>query len=389
MIPKLASPPSSPALLKVFLGGLPYDWEDEQVARFMQGFGQIRHVEIKRDMDGLSKGFGFVTLENPVDLKLIYGRHQHHRVTIEVKELKQKFVFLAFPDRHSAASEQDIERAFAQMGHQVESVELDCKFQPDSRCYAKVNFHKDTSVKYILSKKFIHVGGVMAECLGAVEKRHHQDGHQRGPRPKANHRGQYDSRNHKTFTRVAHPSEQLAQPEGPAGKAPFESKHQKEVGSPHGESTKAAPSDTDSLQQSKLPSLQSSDDAHQEKPVVSAASRKLSLHKGKGLEFYPTQPPMSATVPFDFRDLPLPAVDQYPAPGSFGALSPHPPAGLEAFAALSARMMAPSYFFNSADLAPAGLFGQPHLPAWQPLSSPHSLTKKEWQVSFFTFPGRD
>ena len=49
---------SQPLTLKVFLGGLPPEWNEAIVTRFVQQFGLVREVEIKRDVEGRSKRFG-------------------------------------------------------------------------------------------------------------------------------------------------------------------------------------------------------------------------------------------------------------------------------------------------------------------------------------------
>jgi len=57
----------SDTLGKLFIGGLSWDTTDEQFLTFFQEFGNVIDHIVMRNPDGQSRGFGFVTFENPED----------------------------------------------------------------------------------------------------------------------------------------------------------------------------------------------------------------------------------------------------------------------------------------------------------------------------------
>jgi RNA recognition motif. (a.k.a. RRM, RBD, or RNP domain) len=159
---------SSPTL-RVFLGGLPHDWQEAHVERFLQSFGQTVQVKVNKDPDGRSKGFGFATLTNFINQDNIYGRHEFDHHKIEIKEILQRCVFLLLPDQQSV-SQRDIVQALAQLGHSVKSVDLLTHQWPRPVYYAKVTLAKDTYIKHLLDQRFVEIKHFKIECLGTQEK---------------------------------------------------------------------------------------------------------------------------------------------------------------------------------------------------------------------------
>ena len=52
-------------LTKLFVGGIPYDTDDESLREFFVQFGEIKEAVVIRDRDTLqSKGYGFVTFHD-------------------------------------------------------------------------------------------------------------------------------------------------------------------------------------------------------------------------------------------------------------------------------------------------------------------------------------
>lgn len=53
---------------KVFCGGLPYAWDDQDLTSALSQFGPVVDAKVIMDRDtGQSRGFGFVTFENEED----------------------------------------------------------------------------------------------------------------------------------------------------------------------------------------------------------------------------------------------------------------------------------------------------------------------------------
>lgn len=61
-------PKGSNGPTKLFVGGLSWDTEGEQLREAFSRFGALREATVVADRDtGRSRGFGFVTFENPAD----------------------------------------------------------------------------------------------------------------------------------------------------------------------------------------------------------------------------------------------------------------------------------------------------------------------------------
>ena len=61
-------PKGSNGPTKLFVGGLSWDTEDEALKAAFSRFGALREATVVADRDtGRSRGFGFVTFENPAD----------------------------------------------------------------------------------------------------------------------------------------------------------------------------------------------------------------------------------------------------------------------------------------------------------------------------------
>lgn len=160
---------SNSRVLKVFLGGLPSHWESDQVTAFMEGFGKVLGVQIKRDASGYSKGFGFVYLEEHLDLKQLYGKHLYGENVIEIKELKQKHIYLSFEPGVPKLSESFLAQALFQQGHQVESIEVGGKATQGAPNIAKITFVHDSSAKYLLQRKFVDIERVSYNVYSSID----------------------------------------------------------------------------------------------------------------------------------------------------------------------------------------------------------------------------
>lgn len=160
---------SSSRILKVFLGGLPSHWEAGHVTHFMQGFGRIVGVQIKRDTAGYSKGFGFVYLEDFIDPKHLYGKHQYDDAVIEIKELKQKHIYMSFGTPSPKVSENLIAQSLLEQGHPVELIEIGGKSTQGIPNIAKITFVHDSSAKYFLHKKFVDIDRMSYNVFSSID----------------------------------------------------------------------------------------------------------------------------------------------------------------------------------------------------------------------------
>jgi RNA recognition motif-containing protein len=77
---------ATPNSLCVFIGGLPIDVEDEELAGFLRKFGRIDDLYISRTPEqGHSKGFAFATFAPGVDKAVIFGEHSFKNKPLEIK----------------------------------------------------------------------------------------------------------------------------------------------------------------------------------------------------------------------------------------------------------------------------------------------------------------
>jgi len=77
---------ATPNSLCVFIGGLPIDVEDEELASFLRKFGRIDDLYISRTPEqGHSKGFAFATFAPGVNKGTIFGEHSFKNKPLEIK----------------------------------------------------------------------------------------------------------------------------------------------------------------------------------------------------------------------------------------------------------------------------------------------------------------
>src|SRR3990167_1690848 len=77
---------ATPNSLCVFIGGLPADVDDDELAFFLRRFGRVDDLYISRTPDqGHSKGFAFATFAPGVNKEAIFGEHSFKNKSLEIK----------------------------------------------------------------------------------------------------------------------------------------------------------------------------------------------------------------------------------------------------------------------------------------------------------------
>lgn len=77
---------ATPNSLCVFIGGLPVDVQDEELAGFLRKFGRIDDLYISRTPEQRhSKGFAFATFAPGVNKEAIFGEHYFKNKPLEIK----------------------------------------------------------------------------------------------------------------------------------------------------------------------------------------------------------------------------------------------------------------------------------------------------------------
>ena len=84
--------------MKVYVGNLPFNVDDEKLRELFSSFGDIQEVQvIKNKFSGRSKGFGFITFTNKEDAEKAIGEMNEKEV--EGRNLKVNEAKPMDPDR--------------------------------------------------------------------------------------------------------------------------------------------------------------------------------------------------------------------------------------------------------------------------------------------------
>ncbi|CAG2110688.1 unnamed protein product [Medioppia subpectinata] len=115
---------------KLFLGGLSWDTEEQDILNYFSKFGQIANVNIKYDsMTGKPRGFGFITFNNQssIDQVLAGGPHMIKNRAVDPKRPRTKPAFkkIFVGGVDADMSKDDIKAYFERFGT-VEGIE--CPF---------------------------------------------------------------------------------------------------------------------------------------------------------------------------------------------------------------------------------------------------------------------
>lgn len=289
MIEQKGNATSKHSALKVFIGGIPQSWEPVHVAQLMQKFGNVINVEIKRDETGYSKGYGFAYLEDHLPPKHIYGRHHYYNAVIEVKELKQKYIYVCL-NENKKMTEAVIVDALVEQGHELEFVELGSNFPKLPSNYARITFQREASAKWFLNRRYVEIDGVCYTTSAVIEsyKNRLVTSNQKGNKTK-------NSSNAKVYENGKHHQKDKHISQEPDH---FHNVSPKLVDKQESILKEEYIEPTATKVKSKPNSTQSSDGHHSshEKAEDLKPIRKLS-YKGKNLEFHPSLPLPQTNAP--------------------------------------------------------------------------------------------
>lgn len=107
---------ATPNSLCVFIGGLPIDVQDEELAEFLRKFGRIDDLYISRTPEAQhSKGFAFATFAPGVNKQAIFGEHYFKNKPLEIKLNTHGMLCLAGIPKET--HQNAIRKAFDQIGY--------------------------------------------------------------------------------------------------------------------------------------------------------------------------------------------------------------------------------------------------------------------------------
>jgi hypothetical protein len=359
---------AAPSDLRLFIGGIPLEWDEGHLHRFMQQFGVVEKVRINRDETSKPKGFGFATLSAHADPAFIYGKHPGLSHTIEIKELLQKCLYLLLPGPESLTIEQ-VRSHFEKLPYPLDTVEP-IYTSGSQNCFVKVCFTRDHNLKAIIDKRFVDIDGVRVEVTDHLEKQAKQGKHSNQSKS-AN--GKKKNHTHAANGRHEHGG---FEPHREQARDPRLAAFQPADGSGSSSTFKSVIEATEDLH--FPPGVSDSD-------FSSRSKRKLSFGKGKAIEGF---------VPQAY-DKSLPFAMPHSTPDfshKFGALPFNPVVQpnfpLHQMNVWHSSMLQSPNFASplTAPLPAIPLHGYSSNAGW-PAEVP--ITKKEPTINFFTFPGRD
>lgn len=163
--------------LKIFIGGVPRNVNDEEFSQFFQSFGSIKTCTLMRDGMGMSRGFGFVVCD---DLST-YDQIFRTQLLLKGKRLEQK---KAVPQGQVAeTSESNVKLFIGGLAPQIDKIQLrdffskfgevcDTVVMKDSatgksRGFGFLTFLRESSAEEVLKDPHFELGGRMVQCKRA------------------------------------------------------------------------------------------------------------------------------------------------------------------------------------------------------------------------------
>jgi len=398
-----------PKQLKVFLGGLPVNWNEPTLEEFMNKFCRVISVTIHRNPDGKSKGFGFALIY-AWNLDAVYGRHTVARgfgdepdQYVEVKPIKSRPVYLTFHE-HCQISDTAIHQRFFELGHPLAKIEaVDTSRSQFPTVMRRLIFDRESSSKEIVALRVISINGWEGHLSGNQpdsvfesprmyqNQHHHQGQHYKG---KPNHH-QPNGVSPKHSPMDVGGAQHYGGPHMShmgagthSGKKPFHS---------NSDTFEEAPREFDAegfgeLRESpthfkRMESEEAvTETDFSEKSSLPRAVRKLSYSRNKGQEFYPTEVGMGTAEPpkeaMDQSFLPnspqmlqsMPQTNLFPMTG--GVAWSHTPTVAGAFAPFQALLGGYPGFQTGLQVQSYPLPSEP-------------VKSKECIIPYYTFPFRE
>ena len=94
------TPSSDKSMTKLFVGGLPKMADESVIAAYFCNFGAVLGVDLRRDPEGVSRGFAFVTFEDHEGVRTALNCYDQHCIGgkwIEVKTYSERKGGTALP----------------------------------------------------------------------------------------------------------------------------------------------------------------------------------------------------------------------------------------------------------------------------------------------------
>ncbi|PRQ32086.1 putative DAZ-associated protein 1, RNA recognition motif 2 [Rosa chinensis] len=181
-----------PDLGKIFIGGISWDTDEEQLKEYFKNYGEVVEAVIMRDRaTGRARGFGFVVFADPaVADRVVKDKHMIDSRTVEAKKAVPK------EDQHmlnrtggahsspgpgrtrkifvgglaSTVTENDFKTYFDQFGTVTDVVVMYDHNTQRPRGFGFITYDSEDAVDRVLHKTFHELNGKMVEVKRAVPK---------------------------------------------------------------------------------------------------------------------------------------------------------------------------------------------------------------------------
>ncbi|ORX42996.1 hypothetical protein BCR36DRAFT_586921 [Piromyces finnis] len=162
---------------KIFIGGLTYETTDEKLREHFEQFGKITECTVMKDNSGCSRGFGFITYENPEVLdKVLEMNHILDGKTIDPKRAiprdrqdKTEKIFVG--GIHPDVTEAEFKAAFDSFGKVIDATLITAKDTGKSRCFGFITYEDGRGVEIAYANRHnIVLNGKKVEVKYAASK---------------------------------------------------------------------------------------------------------------------------------------------------------------------------------------------------------------------------
>uniref|UniRef100_A0A0K3CPR4 RRM domain-containing protein n=1 Tax=Rhodotorula toruloides TaxID=5286 RepID=A0A0K3CPR4_RHOTO len=156
----------------MFIGGLNWDTTDETLKMYFEQFGPITHCTIMRDSEtGRSRGFAFLTFENPSSVNAVMAREHHlDGKTIDPKRAiprsetakTDKLFVRALP---ATCTQESFRQFWRQFGPITDATLMMDKETGRHRGFGFVNYETREAVEKVLNSGPHYMDGQMVRVL--------------------------------------------------------------------------------------------------------------------------------------------------------------------------------------------------------------------------------
>jgi len=162
---------------KIFIGGLTYETTDEKLREHFEQYGRITECTVMKDNNGCSRGFGFITYENPEVLdKVLEINHILDGKTIDPKRAiprdrqdKTEKIFVG--GIHPDVTEAEFKAAFDSFGKVIDATLITAKDTGKSRCFGFITYEDGRGVEVAYANRHnIVLNGKKVEVKYAAPK---------------------------------------------------------------------------------------------------------------------------------------------------------------------------------------------------------------------------